>query len=53
MPISDMTFSNVTISARTGMKIYHAKGIHFINSKVTAESGKALMIYDAEATGLE
>jgi hypothetical protein len=53
MPISDMTFSDLTISAKTGMKNYRAKRIHFINSKVTAESGKALMIYDAEATGLE
>ena len=53
MPIADMTFSNVTISAKTGMKIYHAKGIHFINSKIAAESGKALMTYDADVTGLE
>ena len=53
MPISDMTFSNVNISAKTGLIIYHARGIHFINSKITAESGKALMTYDAEVTGLE
>jgi polygalacturonase len=53
MPISDMTFSNVTISAKTGMKIYHAKGIRFINSKITVENGKSLMTYDAEVTGLE
>ena len=53
MPVSDVTFSNVTISAQTGMKIYHARGVRFINSKITAESGKALMTYDAEVTGLE
>ena len=53
MPISDMTFSNVIISTKTGMKIYRAKGIRFINSKITAESGKALMTYDAEVTGVE
>jgi polygalacturonase len=53
MPIADMTFSNVTISAKTGMKIYHAKGIRFINSKITAKSGNALTTYNAEVTGLE
>jgi polygalacturonase len=53
MPIADMTFSNVNISAKTGMKIYHARGIHFTNSKIAVENGKALMTYDAEVTGLE
>jgi polygalacturonase len=53
MPVADMTFSNVTISAMTGMKIYHARGIRFINSKITIESGKALTTYDAEVTGLD
>lgn len=53
MPVSGVTFSNVTISASTGMIIYHVKGVRFINSKITAESGKALMTYDAEVTGLE
>ena len=53
MPVSGVTFSNVTLSASTGMKINHAKGVRFINSKITAESGKALMTYDAEVTGLE
>jgi len=53
MPVSGVTFSNVTILASTGMKIYHAKGVRFINSKITAESGKALMTWDAEVNGLE
>jgi hypothetical protein len=48
-----MTFSNVTISATTGIKIYHARGIRFINSKIIAERGKALITYDAEVTGLD
>jgi hypothetical protein len=34
------------------MKIYHARGIRFINSKITVENGKALMTYDAKVTGL-
>ena len=36
-----------------GLKIHRAWGIHFINSRITAESGKALITCDAEVTGLE
>ena len=39
-PISNVTLSNVTISAKAGMKVYHAKGIRFIDSKIKVESGK-------------
>jgi len=53
MPISNMTFSNVNISAGSGLKIYHARGIHFINSQIIAGSGNALITYDAEVTGLK
>ncbi len=53
MPIAAMTFSNVNIAAKTGLKIYHARAVRFINSKITVESGKALTTYDAEVTGLE
>jgi polygalacturonase len=53
MPIAGMTFSNVNISAKTGLKIYHARAVRFINSKITVESGKALTTYNAEVTGLE
>jgi polygalacturonase len=52
-PISDVTLSNVTISAKTGMKIYHARGIRFTDSKVNVESGKILTTFDAEVAGLE
>ena len=52
-PITDVTLSNVTISAKTGMKIYHAKGIHFTDSKINVENGKALTTFNAEVTGLE
>ena len=51
--IENLTMSNVVISAKSGMKIYHAKGIRFSNSKVTAESGKALTTFNADVTGLE
>ena len=53
MPIASLTFSNVTITAKTGMKIYHARGVRFINSKISVESGKALTTYNAEVAGLE
>ena len=51
--ITGVTLSNVNISAKTGMKIYHAKGIKFVGSKITVESGKPLTAFDAEITGLE
>lgn len=53
MPIEDVTLTNVNISAKTGMKIYHARGIRFVDSKITAQSGKPLITYDAQVTGLE
>ncbi len=53
MPISDVTFSNVTISAKTGMKIYYANNVKFINSKITADSGKNLITYQADVAGLQ
>jgi len=53
MPLENLTFSNVTISAATGMKIYHAREVRFINSKITVQSGKALTTYNADVTGLE
>jgi polygalacturonase len=52
-PIDGLTFSNVNILAKTGMKIYHAKGVRFVGSKLTVESGKALTTFNAEVTGLE
>jgi polygalacturonase len=52
-PINGLTFSNVTISAKIGMKIYHAKGVRFVGSKITVESGKVLTTFDAEVAGME
>ena len=46
-------FNHVNISARTGMKIYHARGIKFVGSKLTVEGGKTLTTSNAEVTGLE
>ena len=52
-PIENMVLSNVTIYAAKGMKIYHAKGIHFENSKIHVPEDKPVTTYDAEVTGLE
>jgi polygalacturonase len=51
--ITDITLSNVIISAKAGMKIYHAKGIRFTDSKINVESGKTLTTFNAEVAGLE
>jgi polygalacturonase len=51
--VENMTLSNVVISATSGMKIYHAKAVRFINSKVTVTSGKPLTTFNADVTGLE
>jgi len=52
-PITNLTLSNVNISAKTGLKIYYANGIKFVGSKITVENGKALTTFNAEVTGLE
>jgi len=51
-PIDGVTFSNVTLSAKSGLLIYHAKNIRFAASKITAESGPTLITFDAAVTGL-
>jgi polygalacturonase len=52
MPISDVTLTNVNISAKIGMKIYHARGIRFNASKINVESGQRLTVFNAEIRGL-
>jgi hypothetical protein len=52
-PVSDVTLQNVTIHAKTGMTIYHARGIRFAGSKIVVENGEPLKLYNAEVTGLK
>jgi len=52
-PVTGVTFSNVTIQAETGMKVYHAREIKFIRSRVAVGSGPAVTKFDADVTGLE
>jgi hypothetical protein len=35
------------------MKIYFAKGIRFVDSKIEATQGKLADLFDADVTGLE
>ena len=52
-PVTNVTFSNVNISAETGMKIYFASDIKFIKSRITVANGKSLTTFSADVTGLE
>jgi polygalacturonase len=52
-PITDVLLSNVNISAETGMKIYFATGIKFVDSKITAQSGANVTTFSASVEGLE
>lgn len=52
-PVCDVTLSNVTISAKSGLKVYHANGIRFTDSKIEVESGKRLTLVDADVAGLK
>lgn len=49
--INAVTFSNVHISAKTGMKVYYAKAVSFTGSSITVTSGAKLLTYDAAITG--
>lgn len=51
--ISNVTFDNVRVSAKTGMDIFHATGISFTGgSTVTVTTAPAVIIYDAAVTGI-
>jgi polygalacturonase len=52
-PIDGLTFSNVNISAQTGMLIYHARNVRFAGSKISTEKGKPLITFDAGVSGLK
>ena len=51
--IDTLTFDNVQIQAKTGMEIFHASAVSFVNgSSVTPASGAAVTTYDAAVTGV-
>jgi len=51
-PITGLSLTNVSISAETGMKIYHAAGIQFAGSTIRAKKGPVLITCDAQIEGL-
>ncbi len=52
-PVDGLTFSNVRLSAKTGMKIFHARNVRFVDSKISVEEGAPLTTFDAEVAGLK
>jgi polygalacturonase len=50
--ISNVFFENVHLSARTGLAIRNAKGVHFKNSSVRAAEGPAFTAENARVEGL-
>jgi hypothetical protein len=53
MPVQDITFANVHLSATTGLKIIHAKGIRFEQSSIDVSTGPALVTLSADVAGLK
>lgn len=51
--ISNIIFENVQISALTGLTVKNARGIRFINSSVTVQSGPVCHAENAEVEGLK
>jgi polygalacturonase len=52
MPISDVTLSDVHLSAKMPLTISQASGVHFENSTVHVNSGKPINVIDADVTGI-
>jgi polygalacturonase len=53
MPVENVKLTNVTISAKKGLQIVHAKGVELIETKITAESGEAVIVKDALVAGVK
>jgi hypothetical protein len=51
MPVEDITFSDVHIQAKTGMKISSAKNIVFRGVTIDTDSGPAIIMKDS--TGID
>ena len=52
MPVQDVVFRNVKISAEKPLVIANAKGVRFEDSQVTAKKPPAVILRNAEVTGL-
>lgn len=52
LPVIAVTFRNVSISAETGMKVYNALDIRFIDSSLTVKKGEKIISESAEIRGV-
>lgn len=53
MPISDIVFDDVHISAQKPLTIAEAKNISFSNSQIQVDSGHPLQLVNAQITGID
>ena len=53
MPVSDVTLTNVHLSARKGIQVVHARGVRFVRSQITAQDGPPFIQEDAEIIRLD
>jgi polygalacturonase len=50
MPVSNVNFVNVHLTAPGGFNIYNARGIHFQNCRINLGNGKKFTTYNADVT---
>ncbi len=50
--VSDIVLTNVHISAQTGLVVYFATGLKFVDSTIHAEKGPTLLTFNAQVEGL-
>jgi hypothetical protein len=52
MPLANITFNDVHLSAKKGLRIANAKEIQFTQSEIKAAQGKSVISANAEIAGL-
>jgi polygalacturonase len=52
-PITDLLLTNVHISAQSGLVLYFAKDVRFVNSSIHAEKGENVTMFSAQVEGLD
>jgi polygalacturonase len=52
-PITDVQLTNVHITAETGLVLYYAQGVKFVDSSITASKGENVLTYSAQVEGLD
>jgi polygalacturonase len=52
LPVSNVKFSNIRISAKKGLRIFNAREIQFSNTEITVEKGEKQTFHNAKVTGL-